>query len=103
MTGAARVVRAITFLAAICTLQVSADTPSPTNSTWNYDNGGDDWATLYPTTCGKQTTVQAPITIRNYAYDSHYLPYVWSENAFSFLPYLKQGLASFAGPDQWVY
>jgi len=66
---------------------ISAPVYGPTNSTWNYDNAGNDWT--YPT-CALTNYVQAPIDLSNTAATNNSFTgsydFRWADNGFSFLP-----------------
>ena len=77
----------------------------PTNSTWNYDSGGDDWKNI-SAKCAPDYTVASPV---NFHFDwskygpGDYFLYDWAQDDFSFLPNFRKVKAGTYGFDNWVW
>ena len=91
----------------IFSLFFAAALGAETNSTWNYDNGGNDWGDTY-TKCASQYTVESPI---DYAFDwstygtpTNYYLISWNEDGFSYLPTADKDVkVATYGFENWVY
>ena len=87
-------------------LFVSLAAADPTNSTWNYDNNGNDWASI-DSKCNATYTVESPVNFvfnwTTFAAGSNFFLHDWSESQFSFLPASTAATVKTYGFDNWVY
>jgi len=91
----------------IFSLFLATASAAETNSTWNYDNGGNDWGDTYKS-CAAQYTVESPI---DYAFDwstygtpTNYYLKSWVDDGFSYLPTANTAVqAGTYGFENWVY
>ena len=76
------------------------------NSTFNYDNGGNDWGTTYPK-CTAQYTVESPVNFKfdwdGFVKGTNYFLKDWSDAQFSYLPQSQPASVKNYGFTDWVY